>query len=106
MVVIEARLAGLQQLHDLGVAARRAEIAPAIDYVHLGGITRGIRFQDAERAAVRPVGRLELPRPAQLPVEHRVELPDQACLAQQRAELARGALPFDAPYLACQPGCF
>src|SRR5688500_10548115 len=194
MVVIEARAPLFEQLGDLAVAARGAQVAPAVHYVHLGGVASTIVLDDAERPTMRPGGAFqagersgdprmvhmdallagahakaaahlvtqartlaldlkperlkaepmliggsaqcrhgcrarapqpvdegqrlgidllaaretqppaierkaaELPWAAQLAVVDRVELLDERGLAQQRAELARGALPLDAPH--------
>ena len=53
MVVVEAR-ARLEELRDLGVRGRGAEVAPAVEHVHLGGVAALVRLDHAERPAVRP----------------------------------------------------
>ena len=61
MVVVEARArAGLQQLGELIVGARRAEIAPLVHHVHLGSVAFRVALDDAERAAMPPRRRPQL----------------------------------------------
>src|SRR3954468_5995842 len=62
VVVVEARVAFAQCVEQVGhvrLAARRAEIAPAIDRVHFGGVAPAVFPHDADRAGVRPFGGLE-----------------------------------------------
>ena len=53
MVVVEARLL-IEEIGHLGLAARGAQIAPAIDRVHLGRVARRIGLDDADGAGVGP----------------------------------------------------
>ena len=57
-VVVEARLV-LEELRDLGLAARGAEVAPPVDDMYLGRLARGIALDHADGARMRPVGRLQ-----------------------------------------------
>src|SRR5262249_20156680 len=55
VVVVEGRLAApFKQLGELLVAARAAEIAPAVDHVHLGRFALAVVLDDAKRSGVRP----------------------------------------------------
>src|SRR5574341_2663526 len=74
---------------------RRAPRAPqAIDERKGLGLDL-VLAREAQALAVESEA-AELARAAQLAVEHRVELLDELGFAQQRAQLARGALPLDA----------
>ena len=53
MVVVEARLL-IEEIGHLGLAARGAQIAPAVDRVHLGRVARRIGLDDADGAGVGP----------------------------------------------------
>src|SRR5574341_1795469 len=82
---------------------RRAPRAPqAIDERKRLGLDL-VLAREAQALAVESEA-AELSRRAQLAVEHRVELLDELGFAQQRAQLARGALPLDAAN-ARGPGC-
>src|SRR5574341_359158 len=74
---------------------RRAPRAPqAIDERKRLGLDL-VLAREAQALAVESEG-AELSRRAQLAVEHRVEVLHELGFAQQRAQLARGALPLDA----------
>src|SRR5205807_459266 len=61
VVVVEARArAGLQQLGELIIGARRPEIAPLVHHVHLGSVAFRVALDDAERAAMPPLRRPQL----------------------------------------------
>src|SRR5204863_10147258 len=61
VVVVEARArTGLQQPGELVIGARRAEIAPLVHHVHLGGVAFRVALDDAERAAMPPLRRPHL----------------------------------------------
>src|SRR3982751_2685420 len=58
MVIVETRL-DFPDLRDFGIVVRRAEIAPAIDNMHLGRFARMVGLHDADPAAVRPLRGLQ-----------------------------------------------
>src|SRR5439155_2922333 len=58
LVVIEAR-ALIEQVRHLRLAARGAEIAPAVDRVHFGRVARRVALDDADRAGIGPGWDLE-----------------------------------------------
>ena len=77
-------------------SAARARAEQAVDVRQRLGVDL-VAAREAQAAAVEGEA-AQLARPAQLPVVDRVELLHQRRFAQQRAELAGGALPLDAPH--------
>src|SRR4051812_34245690 len=61
MVVVERRLAPfLEQAGQLFVAARGADVAPAVHHMHLRRLALAVVLDDADRPGVRPGGPGEL----------------------------------------------
>src|SRR4051812_35725742 len=55
VVVVEARPpARFEEIGDLGVVGGGAEVAPAVDDMHLGRLLGAVALDDADRAAMRP----------------------------------------------------
>src|SRR4051812_26207896 len=91
MVVVEARPL-IQQVGHVGLAARGAEIAPAIHRVDFGRLASGVLLDDADRAGVGPLRRLQ-----------RGERRGEAAVMRMDA-LARGAHAGAAPDLVAKAG--
>ena len=106
LVVIEAR-ALIEQIRHLRLAARGAEIAPAVDRVHLGRVARRVALDDPYRAGIGPRWRLQSGERGGEPAMMRMDALAAGAHADAAADLVAEAgaltLGIEAQHLEAEP---